>query len=289
MLWPRAFSVCDRCGFVYNHKDLIWQNQWVGPRLQNLRVLVCDSCVDKPQDQLRTLLIPADPVPIDTPRPENYTAEVNINLYVFNPDDMAPYLTLSTGTETVTSNNPVDFTGGNYSWVDVRSATFKYSGKWCFQVDVNFAIEPSLQTSTSLIGLADSGAVIEGADAWAGIDQHSVGLIVGLATASAGLVTDFLNTASLLPFDILTTGIGSLIIAVDIDNALIWVKGSGDWNGDPTADPATGVGGFSIASLKLPMMIIAAMGLANDTATVNVIPDASLIPAGFEQWGLGSE
>lgn len=74
--WPCAFAVCDRCGFLYNHKDLIWQNQWVGPRLQNLMILVCEDCLDKPQEQLRTLLIPADPIPIDTPRPADYSSMV---------------------------------------------------------------------------------------------------------------------------------------------------------------------------------------------------------------------
>lgn len=73
---PQAFAVCDRCGFVYNHKNLIWQNQWRGPKRQNLRVLVCEYCLDKPQEQLRTFIIPPDPVPIYTPRQEQYSVEV---------------------------------------------------------------------------------------------------------------------------------------------------------------------------------------------------------------------
>lgn len=77
MLWPRAFAVCDRCGFLYNHKDLIWQNQWIGPRLENLRILVCLPCRDKPQEQLRTFIIPADPIPIDVPRVEPYISEIS--------------------------------------------------------------------------------------------------------------------------------------------------------------------------------------------------------------------
>lgn len=74
---PNAFAVCDRCGFLYNHKDLIWQDQWIGPRLQNLRILVCAECRDKPQDQLRTRIIPADPIPIDVPRQESYITEIS--------------------------------------------------------------------------------------------------------------------------------------------------------------------------------------------------------------------
>lgn len=74
---PRALAVCDRCGFLYNHHNLKWQYQWVGPRLQNLKLLVCDGCLDVPQEQLRTLLLPPDPVPIPDPRPENYAVMVN--------------------------------------------------------------------------------------------------------------------------------------------------------------------------------------------------------------------
>lgn len=70
---PRAFAVCDRCGFWLNHHKLRWQWQWVGPQLANLRLLVCDKCLDEPQEQLRTILIPPDPEPIWNARPENFT------------------------------------------------------------------------------------------------------------------------------------------------------------------------------------------------------------------------
>lgn len=73
---PRAFGVCDRCGFVYNHDRLQWQYQWIGPKLQNLRILVCQTCLDAPQEQLRTLLIPADPMPIPNPRPGEFGSMV---------------------------------------------------------------------------------------------------------------------------------------------------------------------------------------------------------------------
>lgn len=71
-----ALAVCDRCGLTYNLKDLKWQFQWQGMQLQNLRLLVCDICLDKPQIQLKTLILPPDPVPVFNPRPEAYRAEV---------------------------------------------------------------------------------------------------------------------------------------------------------------------------------------------------------------------
>lgn len=62
---------------MYNHEDLHWQYQYAGVSLVNLRILVCDSCYDTPQDQLRTVILPPDPVPINFPLPEVYTATDN--------------------------------------------------------------------------------------------------------------------------------------------------------------------------------------------------------------------
>jgi hypothetical protein len=65
---------------TYNLRDLRWQNQWQGNRLVNLRLLVCTrTCLDVPQIQLRTLILPPDPVPVLNPRPEMYSAEVPSN------------------------------------------------------------------------------------------------------------------------------------------------------------------------------------------------------------------
>ena len=75
---PQAHAICDRCGFRYNHIDLRWQYDWRGTSLQNIRILVCNSCYDEPQQQLRAIVIPADPVPISNPRIENFAvAETN--------------------------------------------------------------------------------------------------------------------------------------------------------------------------------------------------------------------
>lgn len=69
---PRAFAICDRCGFLYNHNQLSWQFDWAGASLINKRILVCETCNDKPQQQLRSIVVPADPVPIQNPRTQDY-------------------------------------------------------------------------------------------------------------------------------------------------------------------------------------------------------------------------
>ena len=69
---PSAFARCDRCGFIYNHKNLQFQFDFRGPRLTNLRILVCQPCYDKPQPQLKPIMTTQDPLPVINARPEDY-------------------------------------------------------------------------------------------------------------------------------------------------------------------------------------------------------------------------
>ena len=72
---PQAFGVCDRCGIWTNHVNLKWQMDWRGASLMNIRLLVCSTCYDTPQQQLRAIVVPADPVPIQNPRIEWFAAD----------------------------------------------------------------------------------------------------------------------------------------------------------------------------------------------------------------------
>ena len=72
---PQAWATCDLCGALYNHVDLSWQFEWAGNQLINQRTLRCEDCLDIPQEQLRAIILPPDPVPILNPRPEPYTLE----------------------------------------------------------------------------------------------------------------------------------------------------------------------------------------------------------------------
>jgi hypothetical protein len=73
--WPRAWAICDRCGFNWNLYKLSWQYQFEGFQLVNLRILVCPDCIDKPAEFLRALVLPADPPPLLNQRPEPYTID----------------------------------------------------------------------------------------------------------------------------------------------------------------------------------------------------------------------
>ena len=75
---PQAHAICDRCGFRYNFVDLQWQYDWRGPVIQNIRILVCKPCLDRSQEQLRAIVLPADPEPIINARTQDFVgAETN--------------------------------------------------------------------------------------------------------------------------------------------------------------------------------------------------------------------
>ena len=67
---PRAFAICDKCGFQYNHCDLKWEIQWTGTQINKTGFLVCPTCWDVPNPQLQARVLPADPIPILNPRKE---------------------------------------------------------------------------------------------------------------------------------------------------------------------------------------------------------------------------
>jgi hypothetical protein len=58
-----------------NHENLCWQYEWAGTQLINKRILVCNTCMDEPQQQLRAIVVPPDPIPIVNPRIESYIAD----------------------------------------------------------------------------------------------------------------------------------------------------------------------------------------------------------------------
>lgn len=74
---PEGAGQCDRCGRWFNLRDLTWQMQWSGTHLYNIRTLVCQTgnCLDVPQEQLRTIILPPDPPPLINARVPNFAYE----------------------------------------------------------------------------------------------------------------------------------------------------------------------------------------------------------------------
>lgn len=61
---PDALGICQRCGNLWNLRDLQYQFQWQGPQLQNTYLRVCPDCMDVPSEFLRTIILPPDPEPV---------------------------------------------------------------------------------------------------------------------------------------------------------------------------------------------------------------------------------
>lgn len=104
---PQAHAICDRCGFRYNHTNLRWQFDWRGASLQNIRLLVCRTCEDTAQTQLRAIVVPADPVPIQNPRVQDFVvAETNYRV-TSGQDSVDPTtgIPVPGGNRRITQNN----------------------------------------------------------------------------------------------------------------------------------------------------------------------------------------
>lgn len=72
---PRAVGVCDRCGQLYNLRDLRYQPIIAGSTVLVTRRRVCWKCLDELNPQLQTVRLPPDPLPVSDPRPEFYAVD----------------------------------------------------------------------------------------------------------------------------------------------------------------------------------------------------------------------
>ena len=61
---PTGAGQCDRCGFWWNLRELIFQDQWAGQKIYNTQLLVCPKCYDIPFEQYRTIILEPDPPPL---------------------------------------------------------------------------------------------------------------------------------------------------------------------------------------------------------------------------------
>lgn len=107
---------------------------------------------------------------------------------------------------------------------------------------------------------------------------------IGISGATSGSTLGALATGAIIG------------IAVNLNTALIWfrIAPSGNWNGSASANPATGVGGVSFASIFpafQTMYPIAGFGTVNDKVTANFGASAfsGTVPSGFTSgWTAGS-
>lgn len=120
---PQAHAICDRCGFRYNHVDLSWQFDWAGASLINKRILVCTTCNDKPQTQLRAIVLPADPTPIMNARTQNFVAAETDYIMAQTPTiyDAVTGIPIPQGSDLITND------GLNITAQEVGAPALRYS------------------------------------------------------------------------------------------------------------------------------------------------------------------
>lgn len=75
---PSEFGQCDYCYEAYNLVDLKWQFEWYGTQLTNTGFRACSRCLSLPQDQLRPIILPPDPIPVDQPRAPYYPVVIGL-------------------------------------------------------------------------------------------------------------------------------------------------------------------------------------------------------------------
>lgn len=203
----------------------------------------------------------------------------------WNPSDKSANVTLSG------SNLIATITSGTNQ--GVRSTISHSTGKWYAEFKNCFFSTTPSSSSRGGVGIADSTYSLTagpGSDnihsAWV-IQPPTV--IVGNASKIAGAIATAITTS-------VTIG-----VAVDVDNHLVWFTENGTtWNNGGTANPATGVGGFSLVGTATmgPAIFLAAWlrwsldGAPQDTATLNGGGSAFTfsVPSGFSNWdGVTSE
>jgi hypothetical protein len=102
----QAWGCCDRCNFWYLRSELQWQFEWDALQLYNKRLLVCKrTCLDKPFEHNRAIVVPPDPVPVMNPRPDLYqlaqdapTVLMDAQQEILTDTSGAPILATSSGT-----------------------------------------------------------------------------------------------------------------------------------------------------------------------------------------------
>lgn len=156
---------------------------------------------------------------------------------------------------------------------NVRATTSKTTGKWVFAMTGISGIAWQIMLATSAINnfSAPQASAVS-------VAMRGDGIIY---VASVANTTNQANRTY--------NATQEIMFAVDLDAKLVWLKVEGkNWNGDATANPATGVGGISyaLAGALFPGMGFFS-GTASDQARMNFGQSAfvSSIPAGFAAWG----
>lgn len=184
---PRAAGVCQRCGGLYNLDRLQWQLDWQqGPRLKNIRIRVCPSCLDVPQENGRTIVLPPDPVPVAFALPEDYAAADNPASYlgynVANSFLPQPPQSLGGNIGNMTLNAGVDaaFNGVTNKRAEYCAALVVSNSSFQNTVGKNWNADPSGTSLTITSTVAALTHIVESIELYAPSDQSFLNSATGI-------------------------------------------------------------------------------------------------------------
>jgi len=187
---------------------------------------------------------------------------------LFNPSDR------STSNLHISANNLVITTFAvNLS---IRSVTSHSSGKF----HVEFTIILNRGTSGAAIGVASGSFPLT---KFLGEDANSFGFFGTLSQTYTNNVATNRSGLAFATFQVVA-------MEVDFTAQKLWFKNAttgGDWNGSPTANPATGVGGIDISGLtNSPFFICVNLYDLYNTVALNTgnLPWAVTPSSGFGSW-----
>lgn len=201
-----------------------------------------------------------------------------------NPLDCSSSISLAAGNLRATRNTVTP-----PRWVSVRSTTSKTTGKVYVEATVIISVA-NIHTDGDGVGFANTSFAIDNgvSDCYLGNDpgENSVGITTDGILRQGGPAAIISGTAWGVAGDICG-------VAVDIGARLMWFRKSpaGIWNANPSANPATGVGGYALAGglASGPLFVgaCAVNGVTPDTVQINFGSTAfsGAIPAGFSAWG----
>lgn len=195
-----------------------------------------------------------------------------------NPSDTAGTITLSTGNLRAAKNSGSD-------WAISRATSTKTAGLWYFEAKTIVTVTNLVSTGCG-VGIANSSAVIGTGNRYLGNDNNSCGVLTDGFLRQGGAAGIIGGTSWGTANDV-------CCIAVDLTSRKLWFrKGpAGNWNASGTANPATGVGGYTLAaplsSGAVYPAVCVCLNTTPDTVQINFGATAfsGAIPSGYTAWG----
>jgi hypothetical protein len=182
----------------------------------------------------------------------------------WNTTDSAAGITRSNGNLTLTYTSGVAFQG-------VRGTNSHSTGKYYFELTT------AINAGATDVGIANAAFVTTN-PLWANTADS-----IGYRGDTGAVETNGTVLAT-----VQTWNDNTISVATDLGAMLLWVRvDAGNWNNSGTADPATGVGGISFASLNVgpyfPAINLHDTGEVN-TANFGATAYAETVPAGSSNW-----